>query len=55
MQDENEALMNEYRLVKFEYQKGAKKYGLWQEDINEVLNRLELQLQQKGIDPKKLI
>lgn len=55
MQDENEALINEYRLVKFEKQKGSLFYGLFHEEINKVLNGLELQLRAKGINPEKLI
>lgn len=55
MQEEYEELKNEYRLVKHEQQKGALVYGLFEEDINTVLNRLEQQLIAKGIAPKDLV
>lgn len=44
----SDALLDEYRRVKFEKDKGATVYGLFAEPIDDVLARLERQL--KGLD-----
>ena len=46
----SDALLHEYKSVKFEKDKGATVYGLFAEPIDEVLARLERQLKEMGIN-----
>ena len=45
-----DALLHEYKAVKLEKEKGATVYGLFNEPIDELLERLERQLKDLGYD-----
>ncbi len=47
-----DALLHEYKAVKLEKEKGATVYGLFNEPIDELLERLQRQLKDLGVYEK---